>query len=108
MRNNDLRISHQHKKVGEYGLVRHPKIKFLGASPDGIVGEYKLRTKSGRTWEEIKKEVEVLIKTKVKYDIDKGKRMSNAAITEEMKKKEIEKTEIRDKIYKSEGFATKE
>lgn len=28
-------------KVHEFGLVKHPKYKFLGASPDGIVGRYK-------------------------------------------------------------------
>jgi putative phage-type endonuclease len=28
--------------VIEFGLVDHPKYKFLGASPDGIVGKYKL------------------------------------------------------------------
>lgn len=29
-------------QVMEFGLIDHPKYKFLGASPDGIVGEYKL------------------------------------------------------------------
>lgn len=29
-------------KVEEFGLMKHPKISFLGASPDGIVGRYKL------------------------------------------------------------------
>lgn len=29
-------------KVRDYGLMRHPKYEFLGASPDGIVGAYKL------------------------------------------------------------------
>lgn len=33
-------------KVEEFGLVVHPKYKFLGASPDGIVGKYKADGKS--------------------------------------------------------------
>lgn len=33
-------------QVEEFGLVRHPEIDFLGASPDGIVGLYKLDGKS--------------------------------------------------------------
>jgi putative phage-type endonuclease len=45
-------------KVKEFGLCQHPKYKFLGASPDGIVSEYKLKTKDGRLWSEIEKESE--------------------------------------------------
>jgi putative phage-type endonuclease len=45
-------------KVHEFGLVKHPKIPFLGASPDGIVGKYKLdgisKTKFVGTMLEIK------------------------------------------------------
>ena len=33
-------------KVEEFGLVAHPKYTFLAASPDGIVGKYKLDGKS--------------------------------------------------------------
>lgn len=33
-------------KVEEFGLVAHPKYNFLAASPDGIVGKYKLDRKS--------------------------------------------------------------
>jgi putative phage-type endonuclease len=33
-------------KVEEFGLVKHPDIKFIGASPDGIVGKYKLNGKN--------------------------------------------------------------
>jgi putative phage-type endonuclease len=33
-------------KVEEFGLVAHPKYSFLAASPDGIVGKYKLDGKS--------------------------------------------------------------
>jgi putative phage-type endonuclease len=32
-------------KVEEFGLVKHPIYKFLGASPDGIIGKYKLNGK---------------------------------------------------------------
>lgn len=44
--------------VKEFGLCQHPKYDFLGASPDGIVSEYKLKTKDGRTWQEIEKEAD--------------------------------------------------
>jgi putative phage-type endonuclease len=33
-------------RVEEFGLVKHPEIKFIGASPDGIVGKYKLNGKN--------------------------------------------------------------
>jgi putative phage-type endonuclease len=33
-------------RVEEFGLVKHPDIKFIGASPDGIVGKYKLNGKN--------------------------------------------------------------
>lgn len=33
-------------KVEDFGLVAHPKINFLAASPDGIVGKYKFDGKS--------------------------------------------------------------
>jgi putative phage-type endonuclease len=33
-------------RVEEFGLVKHPKYDFLAASPDGIVGEFKLDGKS--------------------------------------------------------------
>lgn len=33
-------------KVEEFGLVKHPTIPFLGASPDGIIGKYKLNGKN--------------------------------------------------------------
>lgn len=36
-------------RVKEFGLCQHKKYYFLGASPDGIVSEYKLRTKDGRS-----------------------------------------------------------
>ncbi|ATZ80636.1 YqaJ viral recombinase [Bodo saltans virus] len=29
-------------KIDEFGLVKHPKYNFLAASPDGIIGQYKL------------------------------------------------------------------
>jgi putative phage-type endonuclease len=56
-------------KVKEFGLCSHPKYDFLGASPDGIVSEYKLQTKDGRTWEEIEEEVKLidLQEDKIKY-----------------------------------------
>lgn len=45
-------------KVKEFGLVKHPKYSFIGASPDGIVGKYKLdgesKTKLVGTMLEIK------------------------------------------------------
>lgn len=47
-------------RVKEFGLCRHPKYNFLGASPDGIVSEYKLRTKDGRTWDEIETELALI------------------------------------------------
>ncbi len=47
-------------KVKEFGLCRHPKYDFLGASPDGIVSEYKLKTKDGRSWEDIDVELEMI------------------------------------------------
>ena len=34
--------------VEEFGLCQHPKYKFLGASPDGIVSHYKLNRKDMR------------------------------------------------------------
>lgn len=43
-------------KIKEFGLCRHPKYRFLGASPDGIVSEYKLKTRDGRLWSEIEHE----------------------------------------------------
>lgn len=46
-------------KVKEFGLCQHPKYKFLGASPDGIVSEYKLQTKS-KTWEELEEELALI------------------------------------------------
>lgn len=56
-------------RVKEFGLCQHPKYTFIGASPDGIVSEYKLKTKDGRTWDEIEKEVELIKKeeNKIKY-----------------------------------------
>ena len=56
-------------KVKEFGLCSHPKYDFLGASPDGIVSEYKLQTKDGRTWDEIEEEVKLidLQEDKIKY-----------------------------------------
>jgi putative phage-type endonuclease len=48
-------------RVREFGLCQHPVHNFLGASPDGIVCEYKLRTKDGRSWKDIEKEFEHLI-----------------------------------------------
>lgn len=56
-------------KVKEFGLCRHPKYKFLGASPDGIVSEFKLKTRDGRTWDEINAELELIEdpKDKQKY-----------------------------------------
>lgn len=47
-------------KVKEFGLCQHPKYKFLGASPDGIVSEYKLKTKDGRSWEELEAEANLI------------------------------------------------
>lgn len=47
-------------KVREFGLCKHPKYNFLGASPDGIVSEYKLQTRTGKTWEEIDEEIELI------------------------------------------------
>lgn len=32
-------------RVEEFGLVKHPSIKCIGASPDGIIGKYKLNGK---------------------------------------------------------------
>jgi putative phage-type endonuclease len=32
----------KNQKVDEYGLIQHPKISFLGASPDGICSKYTL------------------------------------------------------------------
>ena len=32
----------KNQKVDEYGLIQHPKISFLGASPDGICSKYSL------------------------------------------------------------------
>lgn len=56
-------------KVKEFGLCRHPTYDFLGASPDGIVSEYKLKTKDGRSWEELEKIVDSIkdIKDKQEY-----------------------------------------
>jgi putative phage-type endonuclease len=47
-------------RVKEFGLCRHPEYNFLGASPDGIVSEYKQKTRDGRTWEEIEKEANMI------------------------------------------------
>ena len=47
-------------KVKEFGLCQHPKYDFLGASPDGIVSEYKLKTKDGRSWADINEELELI------------------------------------------------
>lgn len=47
-------------RVKEFGLCRHPRYDFLGASPDGIVSEYKLRTKDGRTWDDIEAELALI------------------------------------------------
>lgn len=47
-------------KVKEFGLCRHPKYDFLGASPDGIVSEYKLKTKDGRSWDDIETELAMI------------------------------------------------
>ena len=47
-------------RVKEFGLCRHPTLDFLGASPDGIVSEYKLQTKDGRTWNELEEELELI------------------------------------------------
>jgi putative phage-type endonuclease len=47
-------------KVKEFGLCRHPKYNFLGASPDGIVSEYKLKTKDGRSWDNIEAELTMI------------------------------------------------
>lgn len=47
-------------RVKEFGLCRHPKYDFLGASPDGIVSEYKLRTKDGRSWDDIENELAMI------------------------------------------------
>jgi putative phage-type endonuclease len=49
-------------KVKEFGLCRSNTYTFLGASPDGIVSEFKLKTRDGRTWEEIFAEVEQIEK----------------------------------------------
>ena len=40
-------------KVKEFGLCRHPKHRILGASPDGIVCEYKLRNDFNEDWEKV-------------------------------------------------------
>jgi len=32
----------KNQKIDEYGLIQHPKISFLGASPDGICSKYTL------------------------------------------------------------------
>ena len=45
-------------KVKEFGLCAHPKYKFLGASPDGIVSKYKLNLRNNKKWNEIEKEIE--------------------------------------------------
>jgi putative phage-type endonuclease len=34
-------------KVGEFGLLKHPEIDFIGASPDGICSSYKLNGQRG-------------------------------------------------------------
>jgi putative phage-type endonuclease len=47
-------------KVKEFGLCQHKKYKFLGASPDGIVSEYKLKTRDGRSWEDIEKIIDTI------------------------------------------------
>jgi putative phage-type endonuclease len=44
-------------RVKEFGLCKHPKYDFLGASPDGIVSEYKLQTKTGKPWKLIEEEI---------------------------------------------------
>jgi putative phage-type endonuclease len=54
-------------KVMEFGLCQHPKYNFLGASPDGIVSEYKLKTKSGKTWEELEEELKLIKKQEDKF-----------------------------------------
>ena len=54
-------------KVKEFGLCQHPDYKFLGASPDGIVSEYKLQTKS-KTWEELDEEVNLISDEKSKRE----------------------------------------
>lgn len=54
----DVYMKRMNVYVKEFGLCQHPKYKFLGASPDGIVSEYKLKTKDGRLWEEIEKEAD--------------------------------------------------
>src|SRR5436305_74546 len=56
-------------KVDEFGLCNHPVYKFLGASPDGIVSRFKLRTKDGRPWHELKKEADLINTTtgKIKF-----------------------------------------
>lgn len=55
-------------KVKEFGLCQHPKYSFLGASPDGIVSEYKLKTKDGRTWDEIDAEAILIDKIEDKHE----------------------------------------
>lgn len=46
---NGATMSYEYRmnvRVEEFGLVIHPKYRFLGASPDGIVGKYKSDGKS--------------------------------------------------------------
>ena len=40
-------------KVKEFGLCLHPVHRILGASPDGIVCEYKLRNEFGEDWRKV-------------------------------------------------------
>jgi len=54
-------------KVMEFGLCQHPIYNFLGASPDGIVSEYKLKTKSGKSWEELENELKLIKKQEDKF-----------------------------------------
>ena len=47
-------------KVMEFGLCQHPTYNFLGASPDGIVSNYKLKTKNDKEWDELFEELKLI------------------------------------------------
>lgn len=90
--------------VKEFGLCQHPKYDFLGASPDGIVSEYKLKTSDGRTWNQIEKQADNDFADVIK-ELDELKKEIDALETNEQKKEEFDElskkyTEQRDEYMK--------
>jgi putative phage-type endonuclease len=47
-------------RIKEFGLCQHPEHKILGASPDGIVCEYKLQTRSREPWKKIEAKLNMM------------------------------------------------